>query len=131
MTPESDSRHSPALRSAASVKADSDCTPDVLAPVWAAMSEAEFQAHVEDAFTKRGYLVWHVRDARLMRAGLPDVIAVHPTRVPRRVYFFELKTATGRVSRQQRAAIAALSDVYGVDARVIRPADWQAVLGEL
>lgn len=102
-----------------------------LDPVFEAMTERQLQRHVEDALTARGYLWWHVRDARLMRAGLPDIIAVHPTRIPRRVYFFELKTAKGRVSRKQREALAALSDVYGVDARVIRPADWSAALEDL
>ncbi len=90
-----------------------------------AMSEAEFQRLVVAGLKQRGYLVWHVVDARLMAAGLPDVIAAHPTRVPRRLLMWELKRAKGgRVSPEQKAALAALSDVFGVDARVLRPADW-------
>lgn len=105
---------------------------DILAPVWDAMSEAEFQQHVEGALTTRGYLWWHVRDPRLMKAGLPDLIFVHPTKWPRRVYFYELKRERSyRVTKEQREALAALSDVYGVDARVVRPSEWPAVLEEL
>jgi hypothetical protein len=95
------------------------------------LSERAFQKLVIQALQARGYLVWHVPDSRLMAAGLPDLICVHPTRLPRRVLFFELKTATGRVSRKQREAIVALSDVYGVWADVIRPSDWPSVLEDL
>lgn len=118
------------LRAPQSQKPPTD-TSDVLAPVWDAMSEAEFQQHVEDALKTRGYLYWHVRDPRLMKAGLPDIIAVHPTKLPRRVLFFELKTMQGRVKPKQREALAALADVYGVDARIIRPSEWPAVLEDL
>jgi hypothetical protein len=95
------------------------------------MSEREFQQHVEDALEARGYLFWHVRDARLMRAGLPDIIAVHPARWPCRVYFWELKTSNGRVTRKQREALTALSDASDVDARIIRPSEWSSVLEDL
>lgn len=95
-------------------------------PILASLSEREFQRHVVDGLKQRGFLVWTIPDMRKTTAGLPDIIAVHPTRVPRRVLFWELKTATGRVRPEQRRALAALSDVYGVDARVIRPADWLA-----
>lgn len=96
-----------------------------------AMPEREFQQHVEEALTSRGYLWWHVRDPRLMRAGLPDIIAVHPTRVPRRLILWELKTATGRATQKQREALAALSNVPGVDARIVRPSDWQTLSEEV
>ncbi len=97
----------------------------------ATMTERQFQRIVEDSLRQRGYLVWHVADSRLMSAGLPDVIAVHPTRAPRRVIFWELKSQVGRVKPEQKAALAALEDVYGVDARVLRPSDWPAELESL
>jgi hypothetical protein len=88
------------------------------------LTERQFQAMVVAGLKQRGYLVWTVPDMRKTTRGLPDIIAVHPTRLPRRVLFWELKRVGGRIRPEQQAALAALSDVYGVDARVIRPADW-------
>jgi len=96
--------------------------PDAV--ILSAMSERVFQAHVVTALKDRGYLVWTVPDMTKTARGLPDVIAVHPTRVPRRVLFYELKSQRGRVRPEQADALAALSDVHGVDARIVRPADW-------
>lgn len=95
-----------------------------IAPMLARLTERQFQAIVVAGLKQRGYIVWTVPDMRKTTRGLPDLIAVHPTRVPRRVLFWELKTQTGRVRPEQRVALAALGDVYGVDARVIRPSDW-------
>lgn len=100
--------------------------PEPAAAPFLALSERAFQAIVVAGLKQRGYIVWTVPDMRKTTRGLPDVIAVHPTRVPRRVLMWELKTQTGRVRPEQKVALAALADVYGVDARVIRPADWLA-----
>jgi hypothetical protein len=99
--------------------------------VLGSLTEKQFQRTVVEGLKQRGYLVWIVPDMRKTLAGLPDVIAVHPTRVPRRVLFYELKTMRGRVRPEQTQAITALSDVYGVDARVVRPIDWPGILEEL
>lgn len=110
----------------------SGATPDVLEAVWYAMTEHELQGFVEDALTNRGYIWWHVVDPRLMRAGLPDIIAVHPTREPRRVLFWELKTMRGKVTDKQADALRALRrDIPGVDARLVRPSDLTALLEDL
>lgn len=95
-----------------------------LSVVLGSMSEKQFQRYVVDGLKRRGWIVWVVPDMRRTAAGLPDIIAVHPTQVPRRVLFWELKTMRGRVRPEQKIALAALNDVYGVDARVIRPDDW-------
>lgn len=99
--------------------------------VLGSLTEKQFQRMVVEGLKQRGYLVWVVPDMRKTLAGLPDVIAVHPTKVPRRVLFWELKTQTGRVRPAQKVALAALGDVYGVDARVIRPAHWPAMSEEI
>ena len=98
-----------------------------LAPIFAAMSEKQFQAMVVMALKAHGYMVWTVPDMTKTARGLPDVIAVHPTRVPRRVLFYELKSQRGRVRPEQADALAALSDVHGIDARIVRPSDWPAL----
>jgi hypothetical protein len=95
-----------------------------------ALTEREFQRMVVDGLRQRGYLVWVVPDMRKTLAGLPDIIAVSPHRVtrPRRVLMWELKTMRGRVRPAQKLALAALDGIAGVDARIVRPSDWPAVL---
>ena len=105
--------------------------PPGVSPALLALSERAFQAHVVGSLKARGYLVWTIPDMRKTLAGLPDIIAVHPTRVPRRVHFWELKRVTGKVRPEQEIALAALGDIYGVDARVIRPTNWAATLEDL
>lgn len=112
-------------------KTTTDTSGSFQAALLVSMSEKAFQAHVVGALRARGWIVWTVPDMTRTTAGLPDVIAVHPTRVPRRVLFYELKTQSGRLRPEQRVVLAALGDVYGVDARVIRPADWPATLEDL
>lgn len=107
-------------------------TLDPLVPVYAAMSEAEFQRHVVGALRDRGWTVWTVPDMRKTTAGLPDVIAVSPKeRPPRRLLMLELKSSTGRLRREQRSALAALCQVEEILATMLRPAEWPAVLAFL
>lgn len=88
-------------------------------------TEGELQGRVEALLLGAGWLVAHVRDARRQRlTGLPDVIAVHPTR--RRLLALELKTRRGRVTPEQQAWLDALA-AAGVEARVVRPADWPSL----
>lgn len=105
-----------------------------LAFVYDAMSETEFERHVEEALTARGYLWWHVPDSRRMNPGLPDIIALGPMhgRGPIRLLFFELKRQKGGRRRpKQREVIAYLQQVATVDARFVTPADWQAITDAL
>ena len=96
-----------------------------------ALPERVFQAHVVRALRDRGWIVWTVPNMTMTTRGLPDVIAVHPTAVPRRVLFYELKSQTGRVRPEQKVALAALGDVPGIDARIVRPSDWHALSEEV
>lgn len=86
------------------------------------LSEREFQADVVHGLRQRGFIVWTVPDMRMTTAGLPDLIAVHPDRAP--LLMWELKTERGRVRPEQVRALAHLDRIPGIDARIVRPADW-------
>jgi hypothetical protein len=89
-----------------------------------ALSEREFQKIVVEGLEQRGYVVFHVVDSRLMQAGLPDVIAVKPGRV----LLWELKRERGgRIRPQQQQVIDCLPAGSTVDARIVRPSDWDRV----
>jgi hypothetical protein len=93
----------------------------------AALSEREFQALVVDGLKDRGYWVWHVVDSRLMAAGLPDLLFYHPER-PGVLFAWELKRQRGGVvSTEQATALDHLRTVPGIDARIVRPADWDVL----
>lgn len=88
------------------------------------MPEAELLDCVLTGLRQRGFICWHVVDSRLMSAGLPDVIAV---KLGGPLLCWELKSSTGRVRPAQRRALDAFASATGVDARVIRPADWDVL----
>lgn len=96
------------------------------------MTEDDLLVGVTDALTLGGWLWSHHRrsDLALMmgHTGLPDIIAVHPGR--RRLLVLELKTETGRLDPRQREWLAALVGA-GVDARIVRPADYDELVAEL
>lgn len=101
----------------------------------AAISETQFLAAVMDLFRWHGWLVHHHFDARRSEPGVPDLLLVHARRGVR---FAELKTETGRLTREQRVWIEALR-AAGAAVFVWRPSDmadiehvarFGAVLGE-
>lgn len=92
--------------------------------ILAAMPErGEFHGHVVNGLKARGWTVWHVVDSRLMAAGLPDILAIHPQR-PGVLLAWELKRQSRYPTKIQSAVIAHLATVPGVDARIVRPLDW-------
>jgi hypothetical protein len=91
-----------------------------------ALSEREFQASVVEALKSRGWVVFSVPDMRRTTAGLPDLIFYHPN-VPGLLLCWELKRSDGRPTRKQRARLAHLGTVPGVDARLVRPRTWPAL----
>lgn len=101
--------------------------PAGVSPVLYAMSERVFQAHVVAGLRNRGWRVFIVPDMRKTTRGLPDLICVHPERKGR-MLAWELKSQTGRVRPEQRQIINCLATVPGVDARIVRPTDWPALL---
>lgn len=89
----------------------------------APLTEAQWQERVVDLATWRGWRTFHVYDSRRSTAGWPDLILCRGDRM----LAWELKRDTGRATRQQLEWLAALSLIPGVDARVVRPADWPLV----
>jgi hypothetical protein len=90
------------------------------------MREAEFQRHVRQTLTSLGYIVWVFPIMKRTIAGVPDLTFWHPNR-PGRLHFWELKTEKGRVRPEQIVAIKHLSTVPGVDARIVRPSEWESL----
>lgn len=88
------------------------------------LSERELLDAVLDGLKQRGFICWHIHDSRLVRAGLPDVIAARPGSP---LLLWELKTSTGRVRPAQRTALEALAAAAGVDVRIVRPGDWDVL----
>ena len=74
-----------------------------------------------------GWIDWHQLDSMGTRGGLPDLILLRPPRV----IFAELKSEYGRLTPQQRDAIAMLGRCPGVETYVWRPRDWQTIVQTL
>jgi hypothetical protein len=94
------------------------------------MTEDELLAGITEALTFGGWTWTHLirSDGVTMgNAGLPDVIACHPERPW--VLAWELKGERGVVSHDQLRWLLSLASVPGVDARVIRPSDYDRALG--
>jgi hypothetical protein len=95
------------------------------------MTEDELLAGVTDALTMAGWRWTHPRrsDLALMQGdpGLPDIIAVHPTRG---IFLaWELKGTGGRPSASQVEWIAGLAAPrVRVDARILYPTDYDRAL---
>ena len=106
-----------------------DSGPSAASVVLGAMSEAEFQRYVLQALHRRQWLWWHNPDSRRVNAGMPDLLAVHDD-IPV-LLALELKGPRTRVTPLQRSVIETMSRVPGVYARIVRPADWPAVLQEI
>lgn len=116
----------PLLRLSAKNSPGTTCVPSALL----ALSEAAFQRIVRAALENLGFVVWVVPNMKLTTAGLPDIVAWHPNR-PGLLLAWELKRETGKPTTKQRAAIDHLSTVPGIDARIIRPSDWEAARDDL
>lgn len=106
-----------------------DTTPvvsEALRAVWDGMSERELQRAIRAYLDGRGFVVWVVPMMKQTRAGLPDLTFWHPER-PGLLWCWELKTQRGRVRPEQLAALTHLATVPGVDARIVRPSDWDSL----
>ena len=89
------------------------------------MSEKRFQAVIVSSLKQRGFTVWTVPNMRQTTAGLPDILAAREGWPY--LLAWEIKTLIGRATAKQKAALAALGAVPGVDARIVRPDDWEAL----
>ncbi len=90
-------------------------------------SEKEFQDRVIELAQVNGWLAYHTHDARRSQPGFPDLVLVHAR--SKRILFWELKSAKGRVSVAQSAWLVALK-ACGLVAVVMRPSDWASGLIE-
>jgi len=81
------------------------------------------QAALEEHLRAAGWRFYHAWNSQHSAPGFPDVIALRGDRV----LVAEIKTAKGRVSREQRAWLAAF-ELTGVEAHLWRlPGDWAKV----
>jgi hypothetical protein len=94
------------------------------------MTEDELLAGITEALELGGWVWTHIRrsDGVTMGwSGLPDVIAAHDDL--ELVLAWELKSRSGRVSPDQLRWLFALGTAApNVDARIIRPADYDQAL---
>lgn len=84
------------------------------------MTEADLLQAVRDLARMRGWLCYHTHNSRRSEPGFPDVILCHPR--TGQMLAVELKSETGRITREQRTWLDALQGA-GVDARVWFPRD--------
>jgi hypothetical protein len=88
------------------------------------MTEAQWQSRVIDYGRLRGWRIFHPYDSRRSAAGFPDLSMVRSGRL----LLVELKSTTGRLTRDQCAWLADLDAVAAIETYVWRPADWPTVL---
>ena len=86
-------------------------------------TEKGFQAAVTQLAKIHGWLVYHTYNSRHSAKGFPDLTLV---RGPRCI-MAELKSATGRVTPDQKLWLAALGAVPGVEAALWRPEQWSEI----
>ena len=98
------------------------------APPDAGIGEAAFQRLITDLMDVAGWLWHHEKDSRRSKRGFPDLVAIKPGRP---IVIWEVKTQRGRVRREQQVWLNHLSWAPGVEAGVVRPADWAYVLAVL
>jgi len=88
------------------------------------VSEREFQAQVVQAAEALGYLCYHTHDSRRSAPGFPDLIMVRGYRM----IALELKVGRRKPTPEQLVWLAALRDVWQVDALWARPEDWDSLM---
>lgn len=103
------------------------------------MTEAEFQRWVVDQAKAAGWTVNHTYRARTGKGGawrttatsvgFPDLTLLRAS--TGQLVFLELKAPGGRSTPEQRAWVAGLQQVEGVEAYIVSPADAHEVLALL
>lgn len=86
------------------------------------MTEKELLQAVRDLAKLRSWLVYHTHRSDRSEPGFPDLIMVHPR--TGQFLAIELKSATGRLSADQRRWLDALRTA-GITAEMWRPEDLQ------
>lgn len=97
------------------------------------MTEDELLEGITGALTIAGYRWQHSRRSDLAQVqgypGLPDIVAVHEGRA--HLFALELKSAKGQPTYDQAHWLRGFDAVRTIDARIVRPADYDSVLGAI
>lgn len=86
------------------------------------MTEAQFQAQVEQLAALFGWATYHTRDSRKSREGFPDLIMLRRGRL----VVAELKVGDNAVTPEQQGWLDAF-ELAEVETYVWRPEDWKAI----
>lgn len=90
--------------------------------------EHALQARVRRLALESGWLCYHTHDARRSAPGFPDLVLCRPGGL----LFTELKTTTGKLTREQAVWLDVLGrSVPGVEAHLWRPGDWEIIYARL
>ncbi len=91
------------------------------------LTEKAFQRQVVQLAAHCAWELYHTFDSRRSQPGFPDLVLAH---TKRGLLFVELKTDTGKLSKEQdRWRLVLLR--AGADARVWRPRDWPEIQATL
>jgi Holliday junction resolvase len=108
------------------LSAGASCAPAAGGGQVSSGQERHLQAALEEHLRATGWRFYHAWNSQHSAPGFPDVVALRGDRI----LAAEIKTMTGRVSREQRAWLDAFR-VAGVPAYLWRlPGDW-AEVGEV
>ena len=91
------------------------------------MTERQLQDAIRKQARLYKWLCYHCYDSRRSPEGFPDLVLVKDYQL----FFWELKTAKGRVTPEQTAWIEALAKVEHHSATLVRPEDLDKCLALL
>jgi hypothetical protein len=92
----------------------------------ASATEKQLMQAIIDAARTLGYLCYHTFDSRRSAPGFPDLVLCGRGRL----LFIEVKGPRGRFRAGQQEWLQRLIDI-GVEAYVVTPADYDALLADL
>ena len=102
--------------------------PDADTPAGSDMPEKTVLAAVRAAASGAGYVCYHTWNSQHSEPGFPDVVLARPG-AP--LWCLELKTARGKLTREQAIWQQALTHATGVQYAVLRPQGLQAFITRL
>lgn len=88
------------------------------------LTEAQWQAQVEELARLHGWRTYHTHDSRRSNPGFPDLVLVHAS--AKRTVFLELKKERGTVRPEQQSWIDDLK-AAGQEAYIVRPSAFDFV----
>ena len=86
-------------------------------------AEERFLARVRSLAKANGWLCYHTHRSDRSEAGFPDLVCTNGARI----LIAELKSATGKLTKEQAWWIELLRHTGTVDVRVWKPKDWPAI----